>query len=141
MAYRRPSSKVQFKVEEEGAGRERNGRTALPSGQERALPRPKPLPMTVRGRDSWCSVHQCSSPTTPGRVKGLVIVIVIVMCMHSSVCEYLKEVSLFKKKKKKDCTSCLSHVSFVQKTNIRGKISKGISPHKRLLLKISVNFF
>ena len=32
--------------------------------------------MTVRGGDSWCSVHQCSAPTTPGRVKGLVIVMI-----------------------------------------------------------------
>ena len=45
--------------------------------QGRALPWPKPLPETVRGGDSWCSVHQCSAPTIPGRLKGLVIVIVI----------------------------------------------------------------
>ena len=43
VACRRPSSKVQFKVEEEGIGRERNGRTTLLSGQGRALPRPNPL--------------------------------------------------------------------------------------------------
>ena len=49
--------------------------------QGRALPRPKPLPMTVRGGDSWCSVHQCSAPTTPGSVKGLVMVIVINYCL------------------------------------------------------------
>ena len=30
--------------------------------------------MTVRGGDSWCSVHQCSAPTTPERINGLVIV-------------------------------------------------------------------
>ena len=69
VVYWRLSSKVQFKVEEEGAHRERNGRTL-----KTALPQPKPLPMTVKGGDSWCSVHQCSTPMTLERVKGLVIV-------------------------------------------------------------------
>ena len=58
------------------------------SGQGRALPRPKPLPMTVRGGDSWYSVHQCSAPTTPGRVKGLVIVIVIVIPEIHCACRW-----------------------------------------------------
>ena len=66
-------------VEEEGAGRERNGRTTLLSGQRRVLPRTKPLPLTVRGGDSCYSVQQCGTPTTPVRVKGLVIVIMIVI--------------------------------------------------------------
>ena len=75
VAYRRLSSKALFKVEEEGTGRERNGRTALLSGQERALLQVKPLPMTVR----WKYLVQRSSmqhPPTPGRVKGLVIVVI-----------------------------------------------------------------
>ena len=60
VACRRSSSKVQIKVEEEGAGRERNGRTTLPSGQGRALPRPKPLSMTVRGGDRGELCHDPS---------------------------------------------------------------------------------
>ena len=71
MAYRRLSSKVQFKVVEEGPGRERNGRTTLPSGQEKDLPRPKPLSMTVR----WRQLVQRSSMQGPhdpekGEVTG-----------------------------------------------------------------------
>ena len=67
----------------------------------RALPWPKPLPMTVRGGDSWCSIHQCSVPSTPERVKGLVIMIMYkhhfpgkgkqilsVFSRPSAVCEY-----------------------------------------------------
>ena len=81
-AYRRPSSEVPFKVEEEGAGRERNGRTTSLSRCGRALPRPKPLPMTVRDGDSWCSVHQSSAPTTPGRVIGFVIVMYVRISMY-----------------------------------------------------------
>ena len=46
--------------------------------QGRALPRPKPLPRTVRGGDSWCRVQQCNAPTIPGTVTGFVIMIVIV---------------------------------------------------------------
>ena len=72
---RRPSSKVLLKAEEEGASREWKGWTTLLSGPGRALPRPKPLPMTVWGGDSRCSVQQCSVPTTPGRLM-------IVMVMH-----------------------------------------------------------
>ena len=65
MVNRRPSSKVQLKVEGDGAGRERSGRTTLPSG---------PLPMTVRGEDSWCSLQHCSAPTTSGRdTEGLLV--------------------------------------------------------------------
>ena len=86
VASQRPSSKVQFKVEEEGAGRERNGQTTLLSGQGRALRWPKPLPMTVRGGDSWCSIDQCSAPMTPGRVEGFVIVIVI-SCIMACIIE------------------------------------------------------
>ena len=52
--------------------------TVRGGGREELCHDPKPFPMTVRGGDSWCSVHQSSIPTTPGRVKGLVIVIVIV---------------------------------------------------------------
>ena len=75
-AYRKPSSKVQLKVEEEeGAGRERNRWTTLLSGQGRALPQPKPLLRSIRGGDSWCGIPQCSTPTTPARDKGFVIMI------------------------------------------------------------------
>ena len=33
--------------------------------------------MTVRDGDSWSSVHRCTTPTNPGKVKRLVIVIVV----------------------------------------------------------------
>ena len=58
--------------------------------QGRALPRPKPLPRTVRGGDSWCRVQQCNAPTTPGTVTGFVIVIVRQVGAGSSVFDEFK---------------------------------------------------
>ena len=69
MAYRRPSSEVQFKAEEEGSGRERNGRTTFLSAQGRALSRPKPLPRAVRGGDREELCHDPSPCPGPSEVE------------------------------------------------------------------------